>query len=103
MIQRQNIYFYHKKSLEITSKLHSLCDLANENGFTVVKNSKDAHIIVSFGNDGDFLQAVRNSGFRDDCLYVSVSNFTKAWILYGCSITDVANLIDAIKSDGIRR
>ena len=77
MIQHQNIYFYHKEEPEITSKLHSLCDLASENGFTVVNNTKDAHIIISFGNDGTFLQAVRNSGFRDDCLYVSVSTSQK--------------------------
>ncbi len=101
MIQHQNIYFYHKEEPEITSKLHSLCDLASENGFTVVNNTKDAHIIISFGNDGTFLQAVRNSGFRDDCLYVSVSTSQKPGFYTDVQLQDVAKLIDAIRSDQI--
>jgi len=101
MNQGQNIYFYHKEEPEIFPKLHSLCELANKNGFTVVNNTKDAHIIISFGDDGTFLQAIRNTGFCEDCLYVSVSTSSKPGFYTDVPLQDVAKLIDAIKSDQI--
>lgn len=48
-------------------------ELAQNYGFTLVDDYKKANIIASIGGDGAFLQAVRKTGFRDDCLYVGVS------------------------------
>ena len=42
-------------------------------GFTAVDDAKNANIIVSLGGDGAFLQAVRKTGFRQDCLYAGIS------------------------------
>src|SRR3954470_10706196 len=101
MTQNQNIYFYHKGEPEVLPKLHSLCELANKNGFTVVNNTKEAHIIVCFGDDGTFLQAIRNTGFCDDCLYVSVSTSPRPGFYADVALQDVAKIMDAIKSDKI--
>jgi len=99
MVQRQNVYFYHKEEAEIFSKLDSLNELASQNEFTVVNDFKDADIIVSFGEDGTFLQAVRRTGFRDDCLYVSVSTTGKRGLYSDVQLEDIAKIMDAIKSD----
>lgn len=47
--------------------------LAESHGFTVAAQPEDAGIIASIGSDGSFLQAVRKTGFRDDCLYVGIA------------------------------
>ncbi|MFD2926232.1 NAD kinase [Halobacillus naozhouensis] len=70
--QRRNLYFYYHPDPELEEKLEPLYRLAKENDFTLVDESKDANIIVSVGGDGTFLQAVRKTGFRQDCLYVGV-------------------------------
>ena len=68
----------------------------------MVNNAKNAHIIASFGNDGNFLQLFVNTGFRDDCLYVSVSTSPISLdFIRDVPLHDVENMIDAIKSDEI--
>lgn len=73
MTIRKNIYFYYQKNTELEKKLERLFELARKNDFTIVKEPKDANIIVSVGGDGAFLQAVRKTGFRQDCLYTGIT------------------------------
>lgn len=73
MAKGSNIYFFYKKEDELEEKLKSLFKLAKENGFNIVDNHQDANIIVSVGGDGMFLQAVRKTGFRQDCLYTGIT------------------------------
>src|SRR5699024_3065146 len=40
--------------------------------FTIVDEPKDANIMVSGGGDGAFLQAVRETGCRQECLYTGI-------------------------------
>lgn len=72
MSDRRNVYFYYKKDESIMDKIHSLIDFAKERDFQVVEDHKLANIIVSIGGDGAFLQAVRKTNFRTDCLYVGI-------------------------------
>ncbi len=53
--------------------MQKLKHLAEEHGFRVVHHHNEANIIASIGGDGTFLQAVRKTNFRDDCLYVGVA------------------------------
>lgn len=73
MSKQQNIFFYYQKDDVIDDKLKPLFDLARKNNFTIVNEAKDANIIISVGGDGAFLQAVRKSGFRQDCLYTGIT------------------------------
>jgi NAD+ kinase len=70
---RNNIYLFYKKNEKILANLSSLHELAEQNGFNIVSTMKEANIIAALGGDGTFLQAVRKSGFRDDCLYAGVT------------------------------
>ena len=101
MTQRQNIYFYHKEEAEIVTKIESLCQLARQYGFTVVDNFKEAQIIISFGDDGAFLQTVRRTGFREDCLYAAVSTTGTAGLYSDVQVQDIGKILDAIKSDQV--
>ncbi|WP_099158781.1 NAD kinase [Virgibacillus ndiopensis] len=73
MPNRKNIYFYYQQDNELESRLQQLFDLAIKNDFTIVNDPNDASIIVSIGGDGTFLQAVRKTGFRQDCLYTGIT------------------------------
>jgi NAD+ kinase len=69
---RRNVYFFYKKEDNLLEKINSLIELARENEFRVVEDHTIANIIVSIGGDGAFLQAVRKTNFRSDCLYVGI-------------------------------
>src|SRR5690625_415094 len=73
MASRKNIYVYYHKNTGLENKLERLFELALKNDFTIVDEPKDANIIVSVGGDGAFLQAVRKTGFRQDCLYTGIT------------------------------
>ncbi|MFC0611284.1 NAD kinase [Scopulibacillus daqui] len=70
---RNKLYFFYKKTSENRDQVDALKTFAVKQGFNIVQNAEEANIIASIGGDGAFLQAVRKTGFRDDCLYVGVS------------------------------
>ena len=73
MTNRRNIYLFHAKNEQMAENVNLLEKLAQQYSFEVVKDFSKANIIVSIGDDGTFLQAIRKTGFRDDCLYAGVS------------------------------
>ena len=73
MKNRSNIYFHYKKDDELKRQLQPLFDVATNNDFKIVKRHQDASIIISVGGDGAFLQAVRKTGFRQDCIYAGIT------------------------------
>ncbi|ASN04980.1 NAD kinase [Virgibacillus necropolis] len=78
MTNRRNIYFYYPNDEASTYKLQPLFDLAKQNDFTILEDPENANIIVSIGGDGTFLQAVRKTGFRQDCLYTGITRSNEA-------------------------
>ncbi|GGD17078.1 NAD kinase 2 [Pontibacillus salipaludis] len=73
MMNRNKLFFYYQHKDELIEKLNPLFDLAKQNGFEIVQDHKDANIIISVGGDGMFLQSVRKTGFREDCLYTGIT------------------------------
>ncbi|WP_284139842.1 MULTISPECIES: NAD kinase [unclassified Virgibacillus] len=73
MTNRKNLYFYYQHNPEIDRKLNTLMEVAMKNGFSIVEKPSEANIIISIGGDGSFLQAVRKTGFRQDCLYLGIT------------------------------
>lgn len=78
MTDRKKIFFYYKPDDELNEKLEPLYELAINNGFKIMDNADDASIIISIGGDGAFLQAVRKTGFRQDCLYAGITREEEA-------------------------
>ncbi|MFC3040130.1 NAD kinase [Virgibacillus xinjiangensis] len=73
MAARNKIFFYSRNLKELEDQLQPLYELAESNGFLLTENDKEANIIISVGGDGTFLQAVRKTGFRQDCLYAGIT------------------------------
>jgi NAD+ kinase len=101
MNNRRNIYFYVLKDETIQPKLEKLYDLAMRYDFTIVNSPKDANIIVSVGGDGTFLQAVRKTGFRQDCLYAGISTGGTLSMYCDFHIDDTSKMIDAMTKEQI--
>jgi NAD+ kinase len=99
--QRRNLYFFYAQKPELNDKIESLFQLARENDFHIVDNSSDANIIIAVGGDGTFLQAVRKTGFREDCLYVGVRSENEAGLYCDFDIDDHDEMIDAMKNSEV--
>lgn len=72
-MNRNNLYLFHNEVEPWKDNIEQLKKFANNTGFHIVDHPSEANIIASIGGDGTFLQAVRKTGFREDCLYVGVS------------------------------
>ncbi|RLL47848.1 NAD kinase [Oceanobacillus piezotolerans] len=71
-MDRKNMYFYYQKDEDTEQKLQAVFALAKENGFQIVDDHRKATIIISVGGDGMFLQAVRETGFRQNAIYAGI-------------------------------
>jgi NAD+ kinase len=96
MTNRQNIYFYHKRDADLLLKAAPLFEMAKRYGFLIVKDYQKANIIASIGDDGTFLQAVRKTGFREDCLYMGISTKDSLSMYCDFRINDISKMIEAI-------
>lgn len=70
---RMNIFIYSKHDKDSLEKKSKVEDALIHEGFTITEDDTKANIIISIGSDGSFLQAVRKTGFRQDCLYAGIS------------------------------
>ncbi|MED1555338.1 NAD kinase [Bacillus paramycoides] len=83
MADRRNLFFFYgDDKVTLVEKMKPIYRILEENGFTILDHPKNANAIVSVGDDGTFLQAVRKTGFREDCLYAGIS--TKDEISFYC-------------------
>ncbi|WP_261133283.1 NAD kinase [Bacillus sp. Marseille-Q3570] len=100
MSERKNIHFFYKKDSQFEEQVIRLKNLAIDNGFTLVEQADHANIIASIGGDGTFLQAVRQTGFREDALYVGVST---GQLGFYCDfdIEDLSGMIDAMLNEQV--
>ncbi|KGA96183.1 inorganic polyphosphate/ATP-NAD kinase [Alkalihalobacillus alcalophilus ATCC 27647 = CGMCC 1.3604] len=70
----QNKYYLFSKETETMLQLSEpLKERLNEHGFIPTSTPFEANFILSVGGDNTFLQAVRKTGFRNDCIYIGVN------------------------------
>lgn len=74
MNDRQNAFLFYKPTDEMEEKVEAIRALGRKYDYKLVEDPKDANMIISFGGDGAFLQAIRKTNFRDDCLYIGVND-----------------------------
>ena len=96
MGERRNIFFYYKYGQEMMDKVNTLKENSANYGFDLVEDHRKANIIVSVGDDGTFLQAVRKTGFREDCLYAGISLNKQLNMYCDFYINDPENMIKAV-------
>lgn len=99
MDNRKNLYFYYPKDDLLEEKLIPLFNLAKENGFTLVEKYEEANIVVSVGGDGAFLQAVRHTGFRQDCLYVGIARSNEAGLYCDFNLEQFDEMVTSMMNE----
>lgn len=99
MDSRKKLYFFHENDPIITEKILDLQEVAERYGFTIVKDFRDANVIASIGGDGMFLQAVRKTGFRQDCLYAGIAVGNTRGLYCDFHIDKVSDMIDAATTE----
>ncbi|GAA0333032.1 NAD kinase [Bacillus carboniphilus] len=98
---RRNMYFHHHPDDTSVRVVQSLNELASKYGFHVVPDYTLANIIVSVGGDASFLQAVRKTGFREDCLYAGISTTGTLSMYCDFHADDEGKMIEAISNEQI--
>lgn len=101
MSDRRNVFFYYNNQPELNEKITAFMDTAVKYNFNIVDDSKEANIIISIGSDGTFLQAVRKTGFRQDCLYVGVSTKDRLGMYCDFHIDDLSEMVEAMKFEKV--
>lgn len=101
MTDRRNVFLFYKKDPETMKQIEPLFQFAKENHFTIVNDYKKANIIVSIGDDGAFLQAVRKTNFREDCLYAGISTTGSLNLYCDFHIDDTDKMLEAINQSQI--
>lgn len=101
MATRNNVFLFHKNNSEMLDIVSPFYNHAEDYGFNIVKDYNKANIIISFGGDGAFLQAVRKTGFREDCLYAGISIKKKLNIYCDFYIDETKKIIEAMTNEQI--
>ncbi|UFT98035.1 NAD kinase [Radiobacillus kanasensis] len=99
MDTRRNLYFYYPKEEELEQKLEPLFKLARDNNFSIVEDAEDANVIISVGGDGAFLQAVRKTGFRQDCLYTGIARHNEAGLYCDFNLENYDDMVHSIMNE----
>lgn len=102
MSDRQNVYLFYRHDPQLTKKATQLSELAEKNGFNIVENHQEANIIISIGGDGIFLQSVRKTGFRNDCLYIGLATKENLGMYCDFHIDEISEMIAAITEENIK-
>jgi len=97
-----SIYFYYDNVQDSEEKLQPLFDLVEESDFTIIKEPNDANIIISIGGDGAFLQAVRKTGFRQDCMYMGISEKKDLALYCDFRMDNFEEIIPAIQAEKLQ-
>jgi NAD+ kinase len=99
--ERTHIFIYSKHDEDSMQKKMLLSEMITNYGFTPVDDVKHANIIVSLGGDGAFLQAVRKTGFRQDCLYAGISTTGSLSMYCDFHFHEMETMINAVQHSEI--
>jgi len=99
MDHRRNIFIYHQQQDQIKEKIQHLEETIKKYEFVLVDDYRKANIIASVGGDGTFLQAVRKSGFRNDCLYIGINSGDQQSLYSDFHIDDLEGMVEAFSNE----
>lgn len=67
------IFLFSRLDVDTIHKKSYVEQVLKNSGFSITDHAGEADTIISIGSDGTFLQAVRKTDFRQDCLYLGIS------------------------------
>ncbi|SDZ28216.1 NAD+ kinase [Evansella caseinilytica] len=100
MPDRKNVYLFYSPSDELEPKIQEMRAIGKKYGFRLVHDFNEANIIASIGGDGAFLQAIRKTNFREDCLYVGI-NTGRLGFYTDFDIDNLEGIQEGLRSDNV--
>ncbi len=97
MSERMNVFIYSKHDESSIEKKKMVEEALIFEGFTLMETHTKANIIISIGGDGSFLQAVRKTGFRQDCLYAGITVSSKHSMYCDFHYEDLSQMAKAVQ------
>ncbi len=101
MPNHNQLFFYHHNDFETLKKVDPLHNMAVNHGFQLADDPSSANLIISIGDDGTFLQAVRKTGFKDDCLYVGISTTGNLNMYCDFRLSEASQMMKALTNEQI--
>ncbi|HLR11278.1 MAG TPA: NAD kinase [Sporosarcina sp.] len=98
MENRLNVYVYTKNDEQSLMKKKTVEQALTSEGFTTLPTADDANIIMSIGSDGTFLQAVRKTHFRQDCLYAGIAVAGKQSMYCDFEYDNLSAMVETIRN-----
>jgi ATP-NAD kinase. len=98
---RRSLFFFYRSDDRLKEKIEILSRAAEKNRFTLTDDPKKANIIAAIGTDGTFLQAVRKTGFRQDCLYTGINTDCAPSFYCDFHIDEIGKMEEAMNRDRV--
>lgn len=102
LIEPKYFFIFSKNDDESLQKKSNVEIELRQDGFHVTDNHEDANVIISIGGDGTFLQAARQTGYRQDCLYAGISVMKRQTLYCDFHYNALAKLTDTIKETHLK-
>lgn len=100
-MSKRVIYLYSKLDDQTIAKAHQVERVLKQADFKLTEDHSKADTVISIGGDGTFLQAVRKTHFRQDCLYLGVSIKGEHGVYCDFRYEDLNPLIRILQQDEI--
>ncbi|EMG29015.1 inorganic polyphosphate/ATP-NAD kinase [Listeria fleischmannii 1991] len=72
-MSKQIFHFSYRKTEELHKIAKDLKKITTDYGFELTEDYQKATVIISIGGDGAFLKSVRETNYRQDCLYAGIA------------------------------
>lgn len=101
MVIEQAIYLFSRLDEDMIHKKAYVEKQLKKEGFSLTHDHTEATIIISIGSDGTFLQAVRKTDFRQDCLYIGLSVKGEHGVYCDFKYDDISSLVRTLKQPNV--
>ena len=97
MATQHVIFLFSRLDEDMIHKKHYFGQCLKKEGFVLTEEPAKANVIISIGSDGTFLQAVRKTDFRQDCLYLGASVKGEHGVYCDYKYDDIQPLVQTLR------
>ncbi len=101
MASQHTIFLFSRLDEDAIHKKHFVGQRLKKEGFLITEDHTEATVVISIGSDGTFLQAVRKTNFRQDCLYLGASVKGAHGVYCDYKYDDIRLLVKTLRQESI--
>ncbi|MDV6377534.1 NAD kinase [Sporosarcina sp. GW1-11] len=101
MNTQHSIFLFSRLDEDTMHKKKYVEKILKKEGFLLTNDHTKANLVISIGSDGTFLQAVRKTDFRPDCLYLGLSLKGAHGVYCDFKYDEISTLILALRQNNL--